>query len=76
MEDPMIPARKPEEKPEPPVTHDKAFRPTKAVFHEKAATMAIYEYKENPPTELKRRPEPEGEERPGFKATYKGLSRP
>ena len=76
MEDPMIPARKPAPAVEPPVVHDKPFRPTKAVFHEKAAPLAPFVYKEDPPTELRRRPEPADDEKPGFKATYKGRSIP
>lgn len=44
MEDPMIPARKPAPAVEPPVVHDKPFRPTKAVFHEKAAPLAPFVY--------------------------------
>ena len=31
---------------------------------------------ESPVTPKKRRPEPEEDEKPGFKATYKGLSGP
>lgn len=81
MEDPMIPARKPAAPPEPPVTHEVAWRPTRTVIHEKANGQALngtipYVYMENPKTPLKRRPEPDDDEKPGFKATYKGLSRP
>jgi len=81
MEEPMVPHRKPPVPPEPPVTHEVAWRPTKTVPHEKANGQAFngtipYVYLENPTTPLKRKVQVDEEEKPGFKATYKGLSGP
>jgi len=81
MEEPMIPHRKPEAPYEPPITFDIKWRPTKGVAHEKANGQAFngtipYVYMENPTTPIKRRPPPDEDEKPMFKATYKALTGP
>jgi len=64
--------------------HDKPFKPSnpnkKGVI--KGTISKFPEYLPNPPKELKRVREPEGDDKPepmherGFKMTYRGLSRP
>lgn len=78
-EDPPIPPKKVKQ-PEPlPELHDKPFKPANPSKKGYKATLNKFpEYVPNPPAEKKRVKKVDGEEeeRPGFKATYKGLTRP
>jgi len=60
--------------------HDKPFKPANPPKKGNQQTLDKFPpYMPNPPVEKKRKKPVEGEEveeRPGFKATYKGLSRP
>ena len=80
MEDPPVPQRKPKASPPRPELHDKPFKPANPPKKGNHHTLQKFpQYLPNPPVEKKRVKKEEGmeeEERPGFKATYKGLSRP
>lgn len=71
----MIPPRAPEAEDDVGLEHDKPWRMTKTVIHEKSCPVSPYEYRENPPTELTRKKEEDDDKR-GWRATYKGMSRP
>mmetsp|Transcript_29183 Transcript_29183/g.43994 ORF Transcript_29183/g.43994 Transcript_29183/m.43994 type:complete len:110 (-) Transcript_29183:30-359(-) len=78
-EDPPVPARKPAPPPKPLELHDKAFKPANPAKKGNHCTLEKFpQYLPNPPVPKKRVVPVEGEEeeRPGFKATYKGLTRP
>jgi hypothetical protein len=80
MENPMIPARKPVEKPKKGVDrngdpiHDKAFKPANPAKIGNHCTIEKFPlYKEDPPKEVKRIKYADGQEPevpPGFKMTY------
>lgn len=74
MEDPLIPAR-PEKKVEVPAEplHDKPFKPSNPPKKGNHCTLEKFPaYKEDPPTQLKRKVKDETEEDiPGFKPTHK-----
>lgn len=80
MEDPPIPARKPVVKEEGEPLHDKAFKPANPAKKGNHSTLEKFPvHMPDPPKEKKRIKYEDGQEPespPGFKCTYKGLTRP
>ena len=76
-EDIPIPERAPRKKTPPPMTHDKAFKPSNPPKRGNHCTIAKFpEYKENPLKHVERKMPEENADKKSFKPTHNSKSRP